>query len=99
MTIGPQSYLSTPSGYSSSDLVFNDNFSGTSLDSSWNPYITDNNANGWPWNSNGSGGSGPGGRYDADHDTSRQISVNGGRTLTAIRQSINGLNSGVPATY
>ncbi len=46
MTIGPESNLSTPSGYSSSDLVFNDNFSGTSLDSRWNPYITDNKCRG-----------------------------------------------------
>jgi beta-glucanase (GH16 family) len=99
MTIGPQSNLSAPSGYASSDLVFNDSFSGTSLDSSWNPYITDNNARGWPWNSNGSGGSGPGGTYDADYDTSGQISVNGGLSLTAIRQSINGINSGVHQTY
>src|SRR5260370_40102336 len=99
MTIGPQSNLSSPSGYSSSDLVFNDNFSGTSLDNSWNPYITDNNAGGWPWNSNSSGGSGPGGQYDADYDASGQISVNGGLTLTAIRQSINGINSSVPETY
>ena len=52
--------LSPPAGYTSSDLVFQDDFSGTTLDSTWHPYITSNAANGAPWNSNGAGGSGGG---------------------------------------
>ncbi|MGH6715056.1 MAG: family 16 glycosylhydrolase [Bradyrhizobium sp.] len=90
MSTGPQSNLSAPAGYSSSDLVFNDNFSGTSLDQNWNPYITSNAAGGYAWNSNGSGGSNEGGSYVADYDLPSQISVDNGLTLTATRQSTNG---------
>jgi hypothetical protein len=35
---------SLPAGYSASDLVFNDDFSGTTLDRYWNTYITSNAA-------------------------------------------------------
>jgi hypothetical protein len=35
MATGPQSNLSAPASFSSSDLVFNDNFSGTTLDKDW----------------------------------------------------------------
>ncbi len=50
--------LSTPSGYTSSDLVFQEDFSGTTLGGTWHNYITSNAAKGAPWNSNGSGGNG-----------------------------------------
>jgi hypothetical protein len=69
MATGPQSNLSAPAGISSSDLVFNDNFSGTTLDNVWHPYITSNAAGGSPWNTNGSGDSNQGGPYVADYDT------------------------------
>ena len=42
--------LSEPAGYTSSDLVFEENFSGTALDNYWHTYTTSNAANGWPWN-------------------------------------------------
>src|SRR5271165_1964028 len=85
--------LSAPSGFSAGDLVFNDNFSGTSLNSaSWNTYITSSNT-GQPWNSNGQGGSGVGGYgVEADYFMPSQVSVNNGLTLTAVQQSIVGYN-------
>ncbi|TIX86457.1 MAG: glycoside hydrolase family 16 protein, partial [Mesorhizobium sp.] len=87
--------LSAPAGFASSDLVFEESFSGTALDSDWNTYITSNAANGWPWNSNGSGGSTPGGPYNADYDMPSQVSVsNGTLNLTAIKQPISGINQG-----
>ena len=92
--------LSVPVGFSSNDLVFQESFSGTTLDSYWHPYITSNAANGWPWNSNGSGGSGPGGAYDADYDSPSQVSVsNGLLDLTAIQQNVSGMNQGSAQTF
>ena len=87
--------LSAPAGFASSDLVYEENFSGTALDSDWHTYITSNAANGWPWNTNGSGGSTPGGPYNADYDMPSQVSVsNGTLDLTAIKQPISGVNQG-----
>ncbi|MER8396147.1 family 16 glycosylhydrolase [Mesorhizobium sp. M1340] len=92
--------LSTPSGFASSDLVYEENFSGTALDSDWHTYITSNAANGWPWNTNGSGGSTPGGPYNADYDMPSQVSVNNGTLdLTAIQQPISGMNQGTAQTF
>jgi beta-glucanase (GH16 family) len=92
--------LSAPTGYTSSDLVFQDDFSGTTLDSTWHSYITSNAAQGYPWNSNGSGGSGPGGAYDADYDMPSQVSVNNGTLdLTAIKQTVSGINQGSAQTF
>jgi beta-glucanase (GH16 family) len=92
--------LSPPSGFTSSDLVFQDDFSGTTLDTTWHNYITSNAAQGSPWNSNGSGGSGPGGAYDADYDMPSQVSVNNGTLdLTAIKQTVSGVNQGSAQTF
>jgi beta-glucanase (GH16 family) len=90
--------LSAPAGFASSDLVYEENFSGTALNSDWHTYITSNAANGWPWNTNGSGGSTPGGPYNADYDMPSQVSVsNGTLNLTAIQQPISGVNQGATA--
>ncbi len=91
MTVGTQSDLSAPAGYSSSDLVFNDDFSGTSLNN-WKTYITSNAAKGAAWNSNGSGGSNEGAQYAADYDLPSNVSVNNGLTLTTTKQTqtVNG---------
>lgn len=92
--------LTAPAGFSSSDLVFQENFSGTSLDGAWNPYITSKAANGWPWNDNGSGGSGPGSQYDADYDVASHATVsNGVLNLTATQKPIYGVNQGSWETY
>jgi beta-glucanase (GH16 family) len=92
--------LSAPAGYTSSNLVFQDSFNGTTLGSVWHPYITSRAANGWPWNDNGSGGSGVGGPYDADYNTAEQVAVsNGLLTLTAEKESIYGVNQGSWETF
>jgi beta-glucanase (GH16 family) len=92
--------LSAPAGYSASNLVFQESFSGTTLNSAWHTYVTSNAANGWPWNDNGSGGS-YGGQYDADYDMPSQVAVsNGTLNLTAIQQPVNGIiNGSTPHTY
>ncbi|MCK1623305.1 family 16 glycosylhydrolase [Bradyrhizobium sp. 160] len=92
--------LSAPTGFTSSDLVFEENFSGTTLDNYWHNYITSNAANGWPWNSNGSGGSGMGNQFDAEYFMPSQVSVsNGVLDLTANKQAVNGVSGGSPYTF
>ncbi|OKO67955.1 hypothetical protein AC629_42420, partial [Bradyrhizobium sp. NAS80.1] len=92
--------LSAPAGYSSSDLVFQEDFSGTTLDSYWHTYLTSKAANGWAWNDNGSGGSGMGNQYDAEYFMPSQVAVsNGLLNLTAIRQPVNGVSGGAPYTF
>jgi beta-glucanase (GH16 family) len=99
MTTGPQSNLSAPAGYSSSDLVFNDNFSGTTLDSNWHPYLASNGSSGGPWNSIGSDDSTEGGLYMDQYDVPSQVSVDNGLTLTTTQQSIVGKNGSASQTY
>jgi beta-glucanase (GH16 family) len=98
--------LATPSGFTASDLVFSDNFSGGSLNaSSWNTYMASSQYG--VWFSNGSGGSAIArpGSYDAEYYMPSQVSVNNGLTLSAVRQSItaNGgtypVTSGIVTTY
>ncbi|MDH2381998.1 glycoside hydrolase family 16 protein [Bradyrhizobium sp. CER78] len=92
--------LAAPAGFTSSNLVYQESFSGTTLDSYWHNYITSNAANGSAWNSNGSGGSGPGGPYDADYDMPSQVSVsNGILDLTATTQQVSGINQGTAQTF
>jgi beta-glucanase (GH16 family) len=86
--------LAAPAGFTSSNLVYQDSFS-SSLDSDWHTYITSRAANGSAWNSYGSGGSGPGGPYDADYDMPSQVTVsNGLLNLTAAKQTVTGMNQG-----
>src|ERR1700733_3326796 len=98
--------LPTPAGFTASELVFNDSFSGGSLNaSSWNTYMASSQYG--VWLPNGSGGSAIGrpGSYDAEYDMPSQVAVNNGLTLTAVKQSIsaNGgtypVTSGVVSTY
>ena len=93
--------LSAPAGYTPSNLVFEENFSGTALDNYWHTYVTSNAAGGWPWAGNGSGGSGVGAQYDADYFMPSQVSAsNGALNLTAIKQSVTGVNqSGATQTF
>ena len=92
--------LSTPAGFTASDLVFQDDFSGTTLDSTWHPYITSNAANGVPWNTNGAGGSGQGNTYDSEYDMPSQVSVNNGTlALTATQKSVVGDIRGSAVTF
>jgi beta-glucanase (GH16 family) len=92
--------LSAPAGYTSSDLIFQDDFSGTTLDSYWHNYITSNAASGYPWNANSSGGSGMGNQFNAEYDMPSQVTVsNGSLNLTAIKQPVNGIAQGSPYTF
>src|SRR4051794_32525545 len=91
--------LSAPAGFTSSNLVYQESFSGTTLDSDWHTYITSNAANGWPWSDNGSGGS-FGGLYNADYDMPSQVTLtNGLLNLTAIDQPVSGIYQGTAQTY
>ncbi|WP_164987706.1 family 16 glycosylhydrolase [Bradyrhizobium betae] len=92
--------LSAPAGYASSDLIFQEDFSGTTLDSYWHNYITSNAAGGYPWNANSSGGSGMGNQFNAEYDMPSQVTVsNGSLNLTAIKQPVNGVAQGSPYTF
>jgi hypothetical protein len=86
--------MAAPPGYTSAQLVFDDQFSGTSLDTTkWSPML---GANGVAWNDYGilpTPLSGPndrshGGTGDnAEMYSPSQVSVNGGLTLTATRNT------------
>ena len=94
--------LPAPAGFSASNLVFQDNFSGSSLNSAyWNNYMSSGSSS--IWDSNGNGGSGVGAQYDSEYFMPSQDSVNNGLTLTAIQQSVTGadyVNGAVsPATF
>jgi beta-glucanase (GH16 family) len=82
--------LTPPAGYTSDELVFNDSFQGSSLNSSyWNTYMSSAASGGWAWFPNGSGGSAiaPAGSYDAEYMQASHVSVNNGLTLSATNQS------------
>ncbi len=96
--------LSPPTGFSTSDLVFNDSFSGTSLNATyWNTFMTSNSTQGGAWDSNGTGGSGLGGSNDAEYFVPGEVSVSNGLTIGAIKQSVAGANyvggAVVPQTF
>jgi beta-glucanase (GH16 family) len=81
--------MTPPTGYTSSQLIFNDTFAGTTLNTSlWRTYISDASSGFSPWNSNGSGGSGPAsGGYNAEYFEPSAVSVNNGLSLRATRGS------------
>ena len=97
--------LTSPPSYTSNELVFNDSFQGSSLNSSnWNTYLSSAASGGSPWFSNGSGGSaiGPAGAYDAEYDQASQSTVNNGLTLLATDQSTEAgyaYTAGVVSSY
>ncbi len=83
--------LSAPIGYTAQQMVFDDQFSGTSLDSTkWNTFM---GAQGIVWNNNGSlplpysGPNVPGDGTDATMFGPAQVGVNNGLTLTAQRNT------------
>ena len=87
--------MTPPTGYSPSQLIFDDQFSGTRLDTSkWNTYM---GSSGGVWNDLGtfaSPYSGPNGGTDAEMYAPSQVSVDNGLTLTATRNT-----SGPTARY
>jgi hypothetical protein len=85
--------LSTPAGFSANNLVFNDNFLGTTLNASfWNTYMTSASTQGGPWDSSGQGGSGVSRINDVDYFEPSQDAVNSGLTITAAQKSVVGNN-------
>ena len=82
--------MSAPAGYTNQQLIFDDQFSGTSLDSTkWTTYL---GADGVVWNNFGklpspySGNNMPG-SFDMSMYAPSQVSVNNGLTLTAQRNT------------
>lgn len=71
--------------------IFEERFAGTSLDHSfWDPFVTDNAANGWPWSTQkgeppeSSAVDRPN-AFNADYDLPSEVSVDGGLLLGAHR--------------
>jgi hypothetical protein len=88
-TVSTASSMPAPAGYSSSQLIFDDSFTGTTLNTShWRTYISDANSSFYPWNSDGAGGSGGDpGNYDAEYFEPSAVTVDNGLSLTATRGS------------
>ncbi len=87
----PQPDLSPPPGFTDQQQIFDDQFSGTKLDSSkWNAYV---GSGGVVWNNDGnlpppySGPNTTGNRDEAAMFAPSQVSVDGGLTLTAQRNT------------
>ena len=106
-TSGP-GLLTAPAGYATSQLIWQDTFAGTALDTSkWNTYMTSIASNGWPWNAvtvNGTSYSAisPAGSVDAENERGAQVSVNNGLSLSATPSTaVPGYQyvSGVVDTY
>ncbi|RBP12265.1 beta-glucanase (GH16 family) [Roseiarcus fermentans] len=84
----PSARLSPPEGFTDSDLVFSDDFSGAALNSAnWVPYVTSNAAKGAAWWSDGRGGSGIGTFVDS-YNLPSQVCVDNGLTLGAARTGV-----------
>ncbi|MFC0242598.1 family 16 glycosylhydrolase [Rhodopseudomonas telluris] len=91
--------LSTPTGYSADNLVYQEDFDGNTLNTAWHKYITSKAANGSPWNSY-NGGSGPGGQFEAEFDMPGQVSVHDGvLDITSSKTPITGMNQGTVMNY
>jgi beta-glucanase (GH16 family) len=81
--------MTPPAGYTSAQLILNDAFGGSTLNTAvWRTFISDAISGFTPWNSNGSGGSGPGpGGYNAEYFEPSAVVVNNGLSLRATRGS------------
>jgi beta-glucanase (GH16 family) len=84
------SQLLVPQRYSAKELIFSEDFTGETLDKYWNRYMTSASTEGGAWDSNGLGGSGVGGIYDADYDEPYEVYVDDGLTLNAVQQNVLG---------
>jgi beta-glucanase (GH16 family) len=81
--------LTTPPGYSANELIWQDNFSGTTLDASkWNEFMTSIASNGQPWNEVSVNGTtysaiAPPNSVNAEVDSPNLVSVDNGLSLGA----------------
>jgi beta-glucanase (GH16 family) len=105
LTTGGTPRMTPPAGYSAGQLVFEDQFSGTSLNSAhWNTFM---GGQGGPvWNSGGlpAGDSAAGAQLHQTYFSPAQVSVNDGLTLTMVPDTRYsslgyGYRSGVVTTY
>jgi beta-glucanase (GH16 family) len=87
-TIGKAPGMAPPAGYSAGQLIFDDHFSGTSLNSAhWNTVM---GGQGDPiWNSDGlpAGASAAGTHFHQTYFSPSQVTVNDGLTLTMVRDT------------
>lgn len=77
--------MAPPAGYSASQLIFDDQFTGTSLDSAhWNTFMS--GQGGQTWNSEGlpAGDSAAGTHFNQTYFSPSQVTVNNGLTLTMV---------------
>ena len=85
VTIGEAPGMAPPAGYSAGQLIFDDQFSGTSLNSAhWNTFM---GGQGDPiWNSDGlpAGDSAAGTHFHQTYFSPSQVTVNNGLTLTMV---------------
>jgi beta-glucanase (GH16 family) len=85
LTTGEATKMAPPAGYSASQLIFDDPFSGTSLNSAhWNTFM--GGQGGQFWNSDGlpAGDSAPGTFFHETYFSPSQVRVNDGLTLTMV---------------
>jgi beta-glucanase (GH16 family) len=81
---GETTWMTPPAGYSADQLIFDDRFLGTSLDSAyWNTFMS---GQGGVWNSDGlpAGDSAAGNQYQQTYFSPSQVTVNNGLTLTMV---------------
>lgn len=86
-TVKPRG-MAPPAGYSAGQLIFDDQFSGTSLNSArWNTFMAGQGAR--VWNSNGlpAGYSAAGTFFHQTYFSPAQVSVRNGLTLTMVRDT------------
>jgi beta-glucanase (GH16 family) len=85
LTIGDATGMAPPAGYSAGQLIFDDQFSGTSLNSAhWNSFMTGQGDQ--TWNSRGlpAGDSAAGTQSHQTYFSPSQVTVNNGLTLTMV---------------
>jgi beta-glucanase (GH16 family) len=83
VTSGGSSGMAPPAGYSAGQLIFDDQFPGTSLNSAhWNTFMSGQGDH--TWNSDGlpAGDSAPGTHFHQNYFSPSQVIVNNGLTLT-----------------
>ena len=85
VTSGEAPGMAPPAGYSAGQLIFDDQFSGTSLNAArWNTFMV--GQGGAPWNSHGlpAGDSATGPHFHLTFFSPSQVRVNNGLTLTMV---------------
>lgn len=85
VTFGERTGMAPPAGYATGQLVFDDQFSGTALNSArWSTFMSGQGAE--PWNSDGlpAGDSAAGTHFHQTYFSPAQVAVNDGLSLTMV---------------